>query len=110
LALVGCAAASAFAQSVYVYGAVNYGATPAPACQTGGCPPAAVQPAPVARPVAAYRTPTVIYVGAGSGYPRPNYYSGWGYGPGYSSFYAPNVIPFGVGQAYVHGYAFRHCR
>ena len=63
-----------------------------------------------AAPVVRQRSPDVIYVGAGCGYPRPNYYSGWGYSPGYSTWCGPNVINFGAQQAWVHGYAFRHCR
>ena len=110
-------AVAAPAQSVFVYGAVNYSSTAAPAYQVGGCG-TAVQPAPATcaqpvtyvAPAVTYRSPTVIYVGAGSGYPRPNYYSGWGYGPGCSTYYAPNVIYFGGVQSWAHGYAFRHYR
>jgi hypothetical protein len=114
----GLIAMTAPAQSVFVYGAVNYGSAGAPACP-GSTSPVLVRTAPaacilpgaaVAVPVVSYQSPNIIYVGAASGYPHPNYFSGWGYGPGYPSYYAPNVIYFGSGQAWAHGYAFRHCR
>ena len=116
MALFGLSAVTSSAQSALVFGSVNYSTTPAPACQAGACP--AVGPAPAyytrpvvyARPPVRYRSPDVIYVGAASGYPHPNYFSGCYYGPGYSTYCAPNVIYFGGGQAYVQGYAFRHCR
>lgn len=110
--MAGVLPGSASGQGVLVFGAVNPNS------------PAGVQPngyAPGqcgtcgrglhsgAQPVR-YRTPDVIYVGAARGYPQPNYFSGWGYGPVWSSYWAPNVIPFGLGQAYVHGYLFRHSR
>ena len=99
-------------QTVIVAGAVGYTPAPAPVCQVSAGPVVVAPPAYRAPVACYYASPNVIYVGAGGGYPRPNYYSGCGYSAGYGGWgnAAPNVIPFGVGQAYAHGYHFRHCR
>jgi hypothetical protein len=115
LALIcaGMASLSLHGQTVIVVGAVGYTTAAAPVCQVSACPGVVVPPVVYPAPVAYYyASPNVIYVGAGCGYPRPNYYSGCGYSAGYSGwgYASPNVIPFGAGQAYVQGYYFRHCR
>jgi hypothetical protein len=101
-------------QTVIVAGAAGYAAAPAPVCQAGACPLVVAAPLVYQAPTVpcGNAAPNVIYVGAGCGYPRPNYYSGCGYSAGYGGwgYAAPNVIPFGAGQAYVQGYYFRHCR
>lgn len=100
-------------QTVIVTGAVGCAPAAVPVCQVSAAPVFVAAPVAYVMPAAHYyASPNVIYVGAGSGYPRPNYYSGCGYSAGYGGwgYAAPNVIPFGVGQAYVHGYNFRHCR
>lgn len=112
LALGAGATLSLPAQNLYVFGAVNTSGNSG-ACPAGPCPavraPAPAAPACAAAGVRA-RSPDVIFVGAASGYPRPNFYSGCGYEPGYAGWSSPHVISFGLGQAYVHGYYFRHCR
>jgi hypothetical protein len=116
--LVGLSCLPLHGQNVMVFGAVNSTVASAPNGQSGGSPTVVVNVTPVAcqTPVVIYRpvSPNVIYVGGGCGYPRPNYYSGGCYGPGSGGWawdYAPpNVIPFGMGQGYLHGYHFRHCR
>jgi hypothetical protein len=112
-------ATSASAQNIVVMGALTAsGAPSAPAvCQGGACPSPVAYQAPVAYPprVACappvYASPNVIYIGGACGYPRPNYFSGYGsgYGCGYRT-YSPSVIYFGGGQACVQGYNFTHCR
>src|SRR5262249_18982148 len=111
-------ASSASAQNVVVMGSLTTsGAPSAPAaCQGRACPsPVAYQapvayPAPVSCAAPVYYSPNVIYFGGACGYPRPNYFSGYGgYGCGYRS-YSPSVIYFGGGQACVQGYNFTHCR
>jgi hypothetical protein len=110
--LLGALPTTASSQAVLVFGAVNSGGS-APAqvngCNGGYCSGCG-QPLAYATQPVRYRTPDIIYVGAARGYPQPNYFSGWGYGPAWANHWAPNVIPFGLGQAYVHGYLFRHCR
>lgn len=109
---LGTLPVSSFGQAVLVFGAVNP-SSPA-GSGSGGCVgtycSGCSQPLAAVHQPVRYRTPDVIYVGAARGYPQPNYFSGWGYGPVWPGYWAPNVIPFGVGQAYVHGYLFRHCR
>jgi hypothetical protein len=118
LLVVGLAS-SISAQNVVVMGALTPSAAPAaPAvCSDGTCRPRVAYRAPVAypapvsyaAPAPVYYSPNVIYIGGACGYPRPNYFSGYGCGYGYRS-YSPSVIYFGGGQAYVHGYNFTHCR
>jgi hypothetical protein len=125
LVVAGLSVGALQAQNVVIAGALNY-STPAMATvqaapvaqQPAVVYQASVQPVAYAVPVAAYRaySPNVIYFGAGCGYPRPNYFSGYGYyypygGYGYGGYcYPPPVTYFGYGRGYGPGYYYGHCR